>query len=129
MKNEPKRKPPVTGNNKRPGCATIGRSITLMAHSYFNRIHVNYQENDLDERGDTVKQISIANQSNNLKAIRQVAGAECAARISMMMNYVKPEKAGQVKTAILTYARKLIGENLDPGREADFFAGRNPFSD
>ena len=58
-----------------------------------------------------------------------MAGAECAARISLMMNFVKPEKAGQVKTAILTYARKLISENLEPGREADFFAGKNPFID
>ena len=123
------KKPPVTGNNKRPGCATIGRSITLMAHSYFNRSRANYQVNDLDERGDAVKQISIVNRSNDLKTIRQVAGAECAARISMMMNYVKPEKAGQVKTAILTYARKLISENLEPSREADFFAGKNPFTD
>ncbi len=75
-----------------------------------------------------MKTISVIKR-NDLEMIKTYAGSECSARISMMMYYVKPSKATQVKNAILAYAHKLISENLEPGKEEDFNTGKNPFVD
>ena len=56
-------------------------------------------------------------------------GSECSVSVGMILCYAKPEKAEEIKDAIISYARLLVSQNIAPGREADFYEGKNPFID